>query len=306
MSEITQEEDGGERKTPTWDITFKDHWGGTLTCSYEYMPAANALSAFYFMTLHAAVTKAEGGEKKEELDAIVEELEKIFPTRGEIRRAYSIQDLEQLFKDRIPAEIQSNILNKFVRFLADLSGVETDERWQQIQNQLVIAVHQSFPHAIEHALLRVVLDPLSQLLAAMANQQPELFTVKSSDLLREFADFQHRLVKHDLGIPRPGGSAPTWTNEQKAEILACYEVFLINIKEAKRLWRQNHKLNWRGIVKTAFPDLPDEIIESLPLRGEKPSDLALNATAKKVGTVSIEYLKKLLTAARRARVNAGQ
>jgi hypothetical protein len=305
MSEGPQEK-SGEPKTPAWNFTIRDHWGGALTCSYEYTPAANALAAFYFMILHATATKAEGGEKKKELEAIVEELEKIFPTRAEFRRAYSIQDLEKLFKDRISPEIQSGVLNRYVRLLGDLSEVEANERWRQIQNQLIVAVYQTFPRVIEHALLRVVLDPLSQLLAALANQQPELFAVKGADLLREFADFQHRLVKHDLGVPRPGGSSPTWTHDQKEEILACYEAFLINIKEAKRLWRQNSGLNWRGIVKTAFPDLPEEIIERLPLRGEKPSDLALDATAKRVGIVSIEYLKKILTAARRARRDVGQ
>jgi hypothetical protein len=305
MSE-NRPEGGNEPKTPAWNFTVKDQWGGTLTCSYEYTPAANALAALIFVIIHAAVTKAEGGEKKKELETIVEDLEKVFPTRAEFRRAYSIQDLEKLFKDRISPEVQSDVLNRYVLLLGNLSEVEADERWRQIQNQLAWAIYQTFPRVVEHALIRVVLDPLSQFLAEMANQKPELFTVKGVDLLREFADFQHRLVKHDLGIPRPGGSSPTWTSEQKAEILNCYESFLLDIKEAKRLWRQNSRLNWRGIVKTAFPDLPDEIIESLSLKGEKPSDLALEATASKVGIVSIEYLKKLLTAARRARRNTGQ
>ncbi len=39
MSDGPQEGVGGESKTPTWDFIIKDHWGGSLTCSYEYLPA---------------------------------------------------------------------------------------------------------------------------------------------------------------------------------------------------------------------------------------------------------------------------
>jgi len=305
MSEESQA-GGGEPQAPAWGFTIKDPWGGTLTCSYEFTPASNALAALLFMLVHAAVTKAEGGEKQKELEAIIEELEKIFPKRSEFRRAYSIQELEKLFKERFSSEIEAGVLNRYILLLADVSEVEANEQWQQIRAQLAGAVYHTFPRVMEHALLRVVLDPLSQLLAEMANQQPDLFVVKGADLLREYADFQHRIVKHDLGVPRPGGSSPTWTAEQKLEILSYYETALKSISEAKRLWRQNRKLNWREIVKAAFPELPGDIVEKLPLRGEKPSDLALEATAAKVASVSIEYLRKVLTSARRLRRDAGQ
>jgi hypothetical protein len=83
--------------------------------------------------------------------------------------------------------------------------------------------------------------------------------------------------------PHDGSRNLKWTPELKADLLARYEDFLRRIKDEDAT-------------------LPDEVKRKLQLRGNKPSDIALDYVAEQMGVESNEYLRRtVLRDARRDR-----
>jgi hypothetical protein len=68
-------------------------------------------------------------------------------------------------------------------------------------------------------------------------------------------------------------------------------------KDAKRLFTQNRNLDWRSIVKVAYPDLPDDLIKLLGEKGSSaPSHIALEHAARTCGATPFAYSVRWLRA----------
>lgn len=102
-----------------------------------------------------------------------------------------------------------------------------------------------------------------------------------------------------MGAPS-AGRAPTWTRDTRAAFLQRYEELLREIKGAKKIYvTARGDKGWRGKAKRSHPRIPDSVIDKIPSRAYKPSDLAREAAAAELGFPASEYLVKVLAEARR-------
>jgi hypothetical protein len=103
------------------------------------------------------------------------------------------------------------------------------------------------------------------------------------------------MVKERLGARGRGGSDySTWPPERCVDFQRVYESAHERVRKAKRLYTDNKKGEWSTIIRRMDRKLPQWLIDRLPLKGEKPSDLARELAAELFGVPHSSYLKVVL------------
>jgi hypothetical protein len=166
---------------------------------------------------------------------------------------------------------------------------------------------QSLIEASEQMILEVVFRSLSE----SKELTSSILNSKSSELLQLLIQHVNQRVKQRVNARPPGGREPDWTSQRCEAFLEQYEEALDAFRDARRIYRQNkhlgdprsNKEKWYELVNVAHPELPEELIKQLKDGGKnaEPGVLALEYSARVFNVPVNDYLKKVLTRARRAR-----
>jgi hypothetical protein len=171
------------------------------------------------------------------------------------------------------------------------------------------------PELLIEASEQLILEVIFRTLTESEELPSPIINSKSSQLLQLLIQHINQRVKQRVNARTPGGRDPEWTPERREAFLAQYETALIVFRDAKRIYRQNKRLvcpqntsappreKWDAMVSIAHPELPDDLIKQLRSQSKnaEPSQLALEYSARIFNVEANDYLKKVLTRARRTR-----
>jgi hypothetical protein len=161
------------------------------------------------------------------------------------------------------------------------------------------------PKALSGAMDQHVAETVYRALKEHSGKGSFEFTGTERELINILVQFASASLKRRVEARGRGGSEPEWTPERAEALLAAYEAGLQMFKDAKLVYKQNkHREDWKAQVKLAQKELPDHFIELLSSdkKNAEPSSLALTYAAKKMKVLPGEYLRKILTKARKIRV----
>jgi hypothetical protein len=164
--------------------------------------------------------------------------------------------------------------------------------WNQASRLLIEASEQ----LIQEVIFRTLREFQNQGKYKLNSGISELLKLLTSDIIER--------VKIRVNAPTQGGSKAKWTPERKEAFLVTYEKAYEALKRAKKIYGQNKELdNWRGMVSAVYPQLPEQIINLLPVKGKgsEPKVLALEYAAELFKVKYTEYLSDVVKDARRLR-----
>lgn len=228
---------------------------------------------------------------------------------------------DQLYKSNLELNelvaraLDEREVEKLLREQADPS-LPTPPSEEQIERlrQAVKTKNESLHNVEAHAvyITDYILDNLPSAIAwllFMLELEADLhsgYTVKCGQTIpKAFAiilKFQRNIMRSRLELRGRGGRNACWTQERRADILTHYERVLLQIRNAREIYRRNCKdKGWRTKVTEAYPELSNSVIDKLPLRAFQPSDIAREHVAEVFGVPANEYLRKVLKQARRER-----
>lgn len=160
-------------------------------------------------------------------------------------------------------------------------------------------VNAMFTEAVE----KCVLESILQAVTSSNSKSDELSKIKPK-ALDHLAAYFNKLSKLRFYPSVTNGKKINWTRENLLELLSVYEEALSIVKDAKKLFNTFKKnTEWRKIIKVAYSQLSDEVIEQIRFPGKESeaSVIAIRVAAESFGIISNDYTKKLLTKARKIR-----
>jgi hypothetical protein len=163
--------------------------------------------------------------------------------------------------------------------------------WRQAPQLLI----ESSEQLIQEVVVRTIRELQDQAPSNLSPKLSELLKLLTTDILAR--------MKLRVNARPQGGSTADWTPERKRAFLAEYENAHRILKNAKRIYRQNRNENWRAMIRVAYPQLPEDLIDKLPLKGKtsEPRVLAYEYAAATFNVECNDYLPKIVAAARKMR-----
>jgi hypothetical protein len=163
---------------------------------------------------------------------------------------------------------------------------------------------QHLPYALAESVDQHVEEIVYRVLKEYSGKGSFKFTGAERQIINTLVRRAATSLKRRVGARGPGGSEPEWTLERAEDLLTAYEEGLQMLKDAKQVYKQNkHRGDWKEYVRLAQQNLPEHLIDLLPTtdKNSEPGNLALRYAAEKMNVASGEYLKKILTKARKSR-----
>lgn len=196
--------------------------------------------------------------------------------------------------------VANTILKRIVfwsHFAADELGWDEDGRRRKVEAGARRA-HELFerqlPRKLEEALWELVVEVMFQAL-----QDQGLSEMEGGARLKNVLRIAEEWKKERFNT-RGRGRAPAWSLEDRAAFLARYEEALAAVKDARKIFRASRRgVDWRAAVRAAYPEIPDEVLEEIQHLEIKKSEVARKWAAVSAGFPDSEYLRRILTAARR-------
>jgi hypothetical protein len=174
----------------------------------------------------------------------------------------------------------------------------TEQAMEILLTQLRETLVQTIEHHIEITMIRALLDRSGKGYYKLNVDEKEAINVLVKDHVKVF--------KEQLGARKRGGSSARWTSERMDELLTLYDSALEMMRGAKEIYRK-HKGNkrWGQMVRAAYPELPDDLIDRFSGRGQgaEPNELAKEYAARKLGVEVNDYTEKILITARKRRAD---
>ncbi|MDT5060012.1 MAG: hypothetical protein QOH63_471 [Acidobacteriota bacterium] len=187
--------------------------------------------------------------------------------------------------------------------------LQVDEKFlaedELMVNRAMELYKQHLPKALAGAVDQHVEETVYRTLKESSGSGSFEFTSTERELINVLVQRASASLKRRVEARGRGGSEPEWTPERAEALLAAYEAGLQVLKDAKLVYKQNkHREDWKAQVKLAQKELPEHFIELLSSdkKNAEPSSLALTYAAEKMKVLPGEYLRKILTKARKARV----
>lgn len=193
---------------------------------------------------------------------------------------------------------ESEIHVKISKEAAEECRLWAEHAMEILSAELRDALEQTLEHHIEITMVRALLERSGKGLYKFKVDEKKVIDAVSRDHLKVF--------KERLGARKRGGSSPRWTPERMDELLTLYDSALEMMRGAKEIYRK-HKGNkrWGQMVRAAYPELPEDLIERFSGRGQgaEPNELAKEYAARKLDVEVNDYTEKILIAARKRRAD---